>query len=733
MLAGLRGATKALALVVGLATTACAEIPADAYGIRRIRFHGVEQLDEEALRSCLASEERDVVGVELGTAGEPTCGQPPFDAQRASLRLFSWPWEDWPTYDEAVFERDLDRIERWYRARGYYDARVVGTAFDPAEARTDDELPEVGDPGCERRRDGEGCSLSIDVRVEEGLPVRVTDIVVHGHETLPGSLRERIARSVEFEQGDRFDEALHDASKDAMVHAMREAGYACAHVEGQVALDPQERTARVGYFVRAGEVSRFREVRVEIDGDARHLPVEVIRTATGIRSGLRYTPSAIASAQRDVYALGAFSAVEVEAVPVTAETGAARCTGDVDVLVRVSPGRRLRYGLGAGLDVGAPNVQTTGTVSTDASQWNVHFLARFEDRNFLGGIRRLRLEDRPKVVFTEQFPSTSGGARPGNEVTLEYRQPAFLERATTLSASMRHDYGPDPIYQNLRHFVDGHIDVQRRFLDGHVSALVGFSATAYVPVEDVVGTAPFALTYFTESVTVDYRDSPSRPRRGVYFQVSSQQAGVGGLLGSSHLMSWRYIRVEPEMRGFIPLPAGFTIAARFRVGYMAILRRYGDASLDQTSYDLGPSAYRMRAGGPTSHRGYSASALGDVVDTNGDGDPDLSGADGGLTKWEATIELRSQITEDFGAALFFDMGDVNRSHSFRFDQPHGAIGFGIRYFTIVGPVRLDFGFRPSWLATFGGAFDLTPQSEIFPHRRRVNTPGAITITIGDVF
>ena len=38
------------------------------------------------------------------------------------VELWAWPWTDWPLYDPSVFERDLARIERWYRARGYYDA-----------------------------------------------------------------------------------------------------------------------------------------------------------------------------------------------------------------------------------------------------------------------------------------------------------------------------------------------------------------------------------------------------------------------------------------------------------------------------------------------------------------------------------------------------------------------------------------------------------------------------------
>ena len=60
---------------------------------------------------------------------------PPFDATRIPIELWVWPWTDWPYFDDAVFTRDLDRIERFYRARGFYAASIAdikGAAGDPA-------------------------------------------------------------------------------------------------------------------------------------------------------------------------------------------------------------------------------------------------------------------------------------------------------------------------------------------------------------------------------------------------------------------------------------------------------------------------------------------------------------------------------------------------------------------------------------------------------------------------
>ena len=58
-----------------------------------------------------------------------------------------------------------------------------------------------------------------------------------------------------------------------------------------------------------------------------------------------------------------------------------------------------------------------------------------------------------------------------------------------------------------------------------------------------------------------------------------------------------------------------------------------------------------------------------------------------------TLELRVPVTKDVGVVLFQDMGDVSREPHFRFDYPQAAAGFGLRYFTIVGAIRLDFAWK----------------------------------------
>src|SRR5262245_16093159 len=117
-----------------LALAACARPDAGRYGITALEIEGNEALDSEAIGACLISRERAHFGLKLGVSS-PSCGKPPFDSSPPTLRLWRWPWTEWPTFNQAVFEQDLERVTRFYRARGYYAARVVKVEVTPPEAR----------------------------------------------------------------------------------------------------------------------------------------------------------------------------------------------------------------------------------------------------------------------------------------------------------------------------------------------------------------------------------------------------------------------------------------------------------------------------------------------------------------------------------------------------------------------------------------------------------------------
>lgn len=109
------------------------------------------------------------------------------------------------------------------------------------------------------------------------------------------------------------------------------------------------------------------------------------------------------------------------------------------------------------------------------------------------------------------------------------------------------------------------------------------------------------------------------------------------------------------------------------------------------SIDDIPLDKRVYAGGMASVRGYANQMATDAV----------IGRDtvmGGKRAIEFNTELRRKFSTDFGGVVFFDGAKVFQNHSRYSDMQiekkrwFHSVGFGIRYFTSVGPIRADFAF-----------------------------------------
>ena len=733
-----RAVSIVASLLAGVLFPACVEsIPPQRYGITSVEFRGVEEMDDQALAACLATRERSTFEINLGTTADPECGVPPFDANRVTLSLWRWPWTDWPLYDQSVFERDLARVERWYRARGYYQARVRSAQVDPPVARETDRIRDPQSAPCAEAREGEeGCEVSVIVDVEEGQPVLVRTVRIdyqhrenEGPVAIPGSLRAEIEESITLVAGERFDEHAYDESKERIERALREGSFAKVEVRGRVTIDPVNHHADVEYRVFPGPSCVFGRVTVEGNAD---LPARPIAGAAYVERGQPYSQSAVEDAQRAIYALGAFSSVEVE--PQVPESG-----NVIDLVVRVVPGRLTRFGVGLGIQSGLTRSGLVGEQQESVREWDIHALTFYENRNFLGGLRRFRIEERPRLIFPNDFPSTSlpadqesdlgfVGSRLGNRVTVEFRQPAFLESRTNLIFSTTWDYGPDPLRRGfVRHDIDSWIGPQRTFLQDRLLLTAAIHGNLYRvgarPPDDPTIPADYELLFLEQFVRLDLRDDPRTPRRGAYFSLGVHEAGF--FLPSS----WDYLRFTPEARGYLPLPfLGIVVAARIGVGVLHIFSSTFDEQLNQQGPEsdahLGPERYRLRGGGASSNRGFVAGELGD-------------GVLGGIRRWEASLELRIPITVNLGVALFVDSGDVSRAPRFRLDHPQVSTGFGLRYLTLVGPIRLDFGYRIKPLQFLGD----TDERRRDPLEREpasadlgiIQFPGAVHLTIGESF
>ncbi len=759
----------------GIATTPI-EIPDGRYGIRSVDFRGVERMDDQSIAACIGTRRRSRFGIDIGIRGTPECGEPPFDGDHILIDLFSYPWSTWPLFDENVFERDIERIERWYRARGYYDARVTATEVEPESAREVDQARE----GC---GDGQGnCQARVTFTIEEGEPVRVARISIRGLDELPEGMRQALRDELQFHRDDPFDEAILEAIKARMLRVLADASYGQARVTADVKVNPRRQEAFVVFVVDAGLPNVINRLCVAGHGE---LPADLILGVTYLDPGDRFGLEGLEEAQRALYSLGAFSAVEV--APLTRDQEAeddplpddAHCTEPlaqvpegthpVDVLIRVSPGRRYRIGLGGGFQAGqAVTVGNTGITNgqVNAAQWDLHLSFFAEDRNLFERLVRARFEVRPRAIFDMPFLSfVPADPIPfGVLVNGSIRAPSVFEPRTNLVIDTRLDLGPMPFTNFFRLEPDAVIGLDHTWMDGRIYAGVFLHGNAFLPTDrqppDPNDALPFTYAVYLEADgRVDLRDDPRNPHSGFYLG-----ADVEGSV--QPLSTWSFLRWTADARGYIPLGDLFTIAARFQIAGMHVLD-YDESSLDANNryrlHQLGPPALHLRGGGSSGNRGYLPGLLGDAEDvyvTEPQSDDEIRrGApvrqrsvriSGGTAMWQASLELRVRVTVDIGIVGFVDAGDVLRPDAvtetafvgFRFDRPQLSFGLGLRYRTIIGPLRVDFALRPDDLQDLGSERTLPPDCR--PDRaqgcRPRNTlfgvtelPGAVHLTIGESF
>ncbi|MGC4093818.1 MAG: BamA/TamA family outer membrane protein [Polyangiaceae bacterium] len=650
-------------LVVAWLALACAPIPKGRYTLETLRMSGDHAIDDDEIEAVIAS--------------RPSA---------RFLGLFSGVIYDYEIFDRYVLERDLQRIERYYRARGFYEARVRAA-----------------------RVTYKGRGARVDIEIEEGPPVKVARVDVHGIDGLAPDEARRMRRVVERQLGaERFEESLFEAAEQRLKQRLEDLGYAYVKLRRSANVDMPSHRAAVGFWVETGPKAFFGPVRIEGLGP---LPEPPVRRALDLKEGDVFSRSELEEAKRALLDLNVFSGVSIEP-DVDEKSGAEPVR--VPLLVRVERSKLRSVHAGFG-------------VRLDTQRADVHLLAGWEDSNFLGGFRRFQVEATPGVVlYPTRLPDFAKPERllPEARLRSEFRQPGFLEARTNallraeISAYpliLSSDYDPAATvigYEDLRFSAGVERSLWRLYgtLSHNVQVSKPFSYRGELSPD--LGTV--VVSYPELFASLDLRNDRVAPHEGAYFSVDTQVAGAGG--------DARDVKLQPEARVYVPLARRFTLALRGTFGFL-FPQNYGDtvAPNAETGNPGATGRTLVRdiqlmflrgffSGGSGSNRGYAARDIGPhgVVPffnpgqaTTGTGacvaNRDATGCSlplGGFTLWESSVELRYPLLGPLSGTAFGDASDVSPYKvDFRWNRPHLSVGLGLRYETPIGPVRFDLGYR----------------------------------------
>ena len=203
------------------------------------------------------------------------------------------------------------------------------------------------------------------------------------------------------------------------------------------------------------------------------------------------------------------------------------------------------------------------------------------------------------------------------------------------------------------------------------------------------------LSSFRVSRLRDTRDDPFDPSRGTAIAVETELASraIGSAIGfSKTFVSGSFFKTLTQSSRVV-FAAGSRLGLAWGFPQTLQLDVGGTPTKVRRTLAL-PLSERFFAGGDTTVRGYALDRLGEPSRNPG-GTIDQDGfPQGGNAMIIVNTELRLRLTGTLGLVTFLDAGNVYAEvQRFSLQRIRSGAGFGIRYSSPVGPIRVDLGFK----------------------------------------
>ncbi|GJD96741.1 autotransporter assembly complex protein TamA [Methylobacterium iners] len=398
----------------------------------------------------------------------------------------------------------------------------------------------------------------------------------------------------------------------------------------------------------------------------------VVRSFIYAEPGDPYAPRALSDIRRSVAKVGGLGSVRVR------EGKDLDAAGNLPIFVEVTERERNLIGVSARYStVDGPGIR-----------------AYYANRNLFGGGETLRIDADIYYLGNDLYATQrklagidSNGL--GGRLSATFVKPALWGTRNDLVANVF--AGREAQQSYVTDAAGGLVGIRHRFSDTFF-AQAGIEGQAGRS-QDALGKVDYRLVGVPVSVSYDSTDNLLDPTEGV--RLTASATPYAGFLGS-----------DPSI--FVAKAQGSTYYALDDEARTILAGRLGFGSIAGAGIEDIPANIRFFAGGGGSVRGFPYRTLGPRGPFNL--------PIGGRSLLEASVEARIKLTDTIGVVPFFDAGTAFAGSLPDFNERiRYAAGIGLRYYTAIGPIRVDLAF---------------PLDRIKGNRER---PVALYISLGQAF
>lgn len=558
---------------------------------------------------------------------------------------------------------DLERLKTVLESFGYYQSYV--------EIRVDG-LP-LDDPGVGE----ELTSRSKDSDAEVKITFSTGPLYHLGKIEIDGTVPPGAEKSLQLETGAPAVAADVLAAGDRLLNALEDQGYAFARVDTPIAYeDPPNRVLDVKFHVETGDPVKLGEIRIR---GLKKMKESVVRRRLLVHTGELYGASKIEAARKDLLALGVFSSVSVRlgtkpdtegGVPVTfnareraghAVSVSGAYSSDLGGSTGVSWTKRNVSGRADSLTLSATAINLGGGTSSNGVGYDVngkYLIPDWKQRDqslqvAVGAIRQ----------FLDAYDQTA------------YTGSATVSRKINNLLTVSAGLGIEQEHINQHECDSGRCNEDTSVEPSCIPIEPPLARGA--PNQPPPCNERFSYTLLSLPITAllntTGQDSP----------LADATHGMRVSLSVTPTFSFGH----PSTRFFITQGTGSLYFDLGNIGLnntpgrsILALRALAGLAVGASQFSLPPDQ-RFYAGGSGTIRGYRYQAVGPLFDNRN--------PIGGTAINAGSVEFRQRIGMNFGTAVFLDAGNVSQNLSPFNGQLKMGAGVGLRYYTPIGPIRLD--------------------------------------------